>query len=89
MKNPVLTAVLNFFLFAGGTLYLGKRTMTAMLMTVGGSVAQATEIYLSPLGPGAALCPHQWPFLLGGLVVLKIGLAVDGYNEAVEMNAGS
>ena len=26
--------------------------------------------------------PTVWPFLIMGLVILKIGLAIDGYNEA-------
>jgi len=29
-----------------------------------------------------------WPFLLGGLVVMKIALALDGHREAKEVGAG-
>ena len=79
-KSPVGAAVLNFFTFGGGTLYVGKRTVPAVLLIVGGSLAQGVEIYLSPLVTNAI--PTVWPFLIMGLVILKIGLAIDGYNEA-------
>ena len=83
-KNPVVAAVLNFFLFGGGTLYVGRRPLVGALLTVGGTIAQAAEIYTSP--PVANLIPTVWPFLIGGLVILKVGLAIDGYNEAKAAN---
>ena len=83
-KNPVIAAVLNFFFFGGGTLYVGKRKLVGALITVGGTIAQAAEIYTSP--PINNLIPTVWPFLIGGLVILKIGLAIDGYNEAKAAN---
>jgi hypothetical protein len=79
-KNPILAAVLNFFLFGGGTVYVGKRVGVGLVMTVGGTVAQIAEILISP--PVYDLAPTIWPFLLGGLVVLKLGLAMDAYTEA-------
>lgn len=79
-KNPVVAAVLNFFTFGGGTLYVGKRMTVGLLATIGGLTAQTIEIKLSPAFDNSI--PALWPFLLGGLVVLKIGLAIDGYREA-------
>ena len=79
-NNPVVAAVLNFLTFGGGTLYVGKRTLPAVFLIVGGSLAQGAEIYLSP--PVTNAIPTVWPFLIVGLVILKIGLAIDGYNEA-------
>ncbi len=84
-KSPALAAVLNFLTFGGGTLYVGKRPLVGALLCVG-SVAQAAEIYVSP--PVTNAIPTVWPFLIGGLVVLKIGLAVDAWPEAQEVNAG-
>lgn len=78
MKNPVVAAILNFFLFGAGTLYIGKRMLPGLLITVGGNIAQAIEIKLSPPFDNA----HVWPILFSGMVLLKIGLAVDGYQEA-------
>jgi len=79
-KNPVVAAVLNFLLFGAGTVYVGKRVGVGLVMTVGGTVAQVAEILISP--PVYNLAPTIWPFLLGGLVVLKLGLETDAYREA-------
>lgn len=83
-KRPLVAAVLNFFLFGGGTLYVGKRKLVGVLFTVGGTIVQAAEIYTSP--PVKNLIPTVWPVLIGGLVILKLGLAIDGYNEAKAAN---
>lgn len=80
MKNPVLAAVLNFVLFGAGTIYVGRRPLVGVLLLVGGSLAQAMEIAVSPVGTNAI--PGQWPFLLAGLILLKIGLAADAWQEA-------
>lgn len=79
-KNPVLAAILNFALFGGGTLYVGKRVGLGLALMVGGTAAQVVEIKVSPLVDNTI--PSLWPFLLGGLVIMKLALAVDGYREA-------
>jgi hypothetical protein len=79
-RNAVVAAVLNFMLFGGGYLYLKKRPLPAILITVGGLTAQVVEIMVSPVGTNSI--PAFWPFLIGGLVVLKIGLAADAYQLA-------
>jgi hypothetical protein len=79
-KSPGLAAVLNFFLFGAGTIYVGRRVGVGIALTIGGSCAQVAEILISP--PIYNLAPTIWPFLLGGLVVLKLGLAADAYAEA-------
>ena len=86
-KNPVVAAVLNFFFWGGGTMYVGKRMGFGLAMSIGGTLAQAVEIMYSPLGPykGAPV----WPGLLAGLVIMKISLAMDGHREASAFNAGA
>lgn len=79
-KNPWVAAILNFLLFGGGTLYVGRRVLVGLLITLGGTAAQVVEIEVSPLVGNSI--PSLWPFLLGGLVIAKLGLAVDGYREA-------
>jgi hypothetical protein len=79
-KNAWLAAILNFFLFGAGTIYVGRRVAVGLLLTLGGTSAQVVEIFVSPAFKNAI--PAQWPFLLGGLVVLKIGLAIDAFREA-------
>jgi hypothetical protein len=80
MKNPWVAAVLNFLLFGGGTLYIGRRVLVGLLITIGGTMAQVVEITVSP--PVNNSIPSLWPFLFGGLVLAKIGLAIDGFREA-------
>ena len=79
-KSPVVAAILNFLMFGGGYLYLGKKTVPALMLTAGGLAAQVVEIMVSPVGSNAI--PALWPFLLGGIVVAKLGLALDAFNEA-------
>ena len=81
-KNPILAAFLNFLLFGGGTIYNGRRVGFGLAVTVGGTGAQIAEILLSPAVYN--LAPKIWPLLLGGLVIMKLGLAADGYREAKE-----
>ncbi len=81
-KNPWVAAILNFMLFGAGTLYVGKRMLIGLLIMVGGTAAQVVEITVSPIVNNSI--PSLWPFLLGGLVLAKLGLAADGYRDARE-----
>jgi hypothetical protein len=83
MKSPWLAAVLNFFLFGVGTLYLGRRMVMAALITLGGNIVQALEIKMSPPLENWS----NWPWLFSGLVLVKLALAVDGYQEAKALTA--
>jgi len=85
VKSPILAAVLNFFFFGAGTLYNGRRMGVGLLATLGGTCAQIAEISVSPVGSNAI--PTVWPFLLAGFVVLKLGLALDAWQEAVAVSA--
>jgi hypothetical protein len=79
MKKPWLAAILNFFLFGAGTLYIGKRpALPWALATIGGTIVQVLEIKESPPFDNWG----YWPVFFGGLVLLKIGLAIDAFREA-------
>ena len=79
MKNPWIAAVLNFFLFGAGTLYVGKRPAAPWArVSVGGTLVQVLEIKESPPFDNWS----YWPWFFLGLVVLKVGLAIDGYSQA-------
>ncbi len=82
-KNPVLAAFLNFLLFGGGTIYVGRRVGFGLALSVGGTAAQVAEIIISP--PVRNLAPSIWPLLIGGLVIMKLALAADAYREAKEV----
>ena len=84
MKNPIVAAVLNFLTFGGGTIYVGRRPLVGALLCVG-CLAQGAEIYVSP--PVTNQIPTVWPYMITGFIVLKIGLALDAYREAQEVNA--
>ena len=79
-KNPVVAAILNFLFFGAGTVYVGKRVGIGAALIVALNTVQAVEILVSPLAANSI--PQYWPFLIGGLVVTKLALAVDGYREA-------
>jgi hypothetical protein len=80
VKSPFLAAFLNFFFFGAGTAYVGRRVGFGLAAMLGGTAVQVCEIYVSP--PVTNAIPSVWPFFFGGLVLLKIALAVDGWNEA-------
>jgi hypothetical protein len=79
-KNPWIAAILNFLLCGGGYLYLGVRFVPALLITVGGTTIQILEISQSP----AFRHPmwENWPIFISGLVVMKLGLAIDAWQVA-------
>jgi hypothetical protein len=81
VKNPWLAALLGFFLFGAGSLYVGRRAgIPWILATIGGTAVQILEIKESPPFDNWAL----WPWLFLGLVTLKIGLGVDAFLQARE-----
>ncbi|HTQ04206.1 MAG TPA: hypothetical protein VMI54_10125 [Polyangiaceae bacterium] len=83
-KKPWLAALLNFFLFGAGTLYVGRRGVgAAALVTLGGTAVQLLEIKQSP--PFENLL--EWPWFFGGLLLVKVGLAIDGYRDALSAAA--
>jgi hypothetical protein len=54
-----------------------------VLLTLGGKLVQTLEIKESPPFDNWGL----WPWLFSSLVVIRIGLAIDGYREARAANA--
>lgn len=86
-KNPIVAALLNFFFFGAGTLYVGRRMLPALAMMLGGTAVQLVEIKLSP--PLDNAVPTVWPFFFAGLFLLKVGLAIDGYREARQVSRGA
>jgi hypothetical protein len=83
MKNPFIAAILNFFFFGAGSIYLGRSVVPWLLATLGGTAVQVLEIKESPPFDNWAL----WPWFFTGLVTLKIGLAVDAFVEARRISA--
>jgi hypothetical protein len=84
MKNPWLIAILNFFFYGLGTLILGKRRAVGALLLVGNLSLRYADVILSPLGSMPKAAPGMWPFIVGGMAIVGIGCAVDGYRDATE-----
>ena len=82
MKNPWLAAVLNFFGYGLGTVYVGRRVLVGVLLAAGGIPAQVIEILVSPPGPYSNTIPTLWPYLFVGLLLVKVALAIDAFREA-------
>jgi len=60
--------------------------LIGLLLTIGGNSAQFVEIKLSPVVDNSV--PALWPFLIGGLVLVKLALAIDAYREAGTTHVG-
>jgi hypothetical protein len=70
-KSPVLAAILNFFVWGLGYLYLGKRTNFGIILVIGEIIA-AAAVFTEAFGGINSL----------GLFVIGIAFAVDAHNEA-------
>jgi hypothetical protein len=75
-KNPWIAAVLNFFFMGLGTLYIGRRKLTGLGLTVAAIVLTYVELQLR------AAAPSLFPIMFVAVFVANTVLAIDGYNEA-------
>lgn len=75
-KNPWIAAVLNFFFMGLGTLYIGRRKLTGIGLTLGAIVLTYVELQLQ------SAAPPLYPLMFGAVFVVNTVLAIDGYNEA-------
>ena len=75
MKNPWLLAVLNFVFIGLGTLLLGKRPLSGVLLTVGAGVLLGLKL-LDHLR--YVLAPSRWPLM----VSMATGWIPEGYVKA-------
>lgn len=81
MKNRWVAAILNFITIGLGTVYVGKRPLVGLLMTLGAGVfLRYEELRIAPLQTGTLTI--RWIFAITGLTLLGIGTAIDGYREA-------
>jgi hypothetical protein len=76
MKKPWLAALLNFFLWGLGTIYVGKRKAVGGLMLL----ASIWATYVENVLVGSA-SPVFNP-LFAVFFVVGVAMAVDGWNEA-------
>lgn len=75
-KNPWIAAVLNFFFMGLGTLYIGRRKLTGIGLTLAAIVLTYVELQLR------TAAPSLYPIMFAAVFVANTVLAIDGYNEA-------
>ncbi len=91
MKKPWLSAILNFFLMGLGYLYNGKRIIPGILLTVAAIGLTYLEQFHT-FSDGNTLENHDstaFMVLFACVLVANTGLAIDAYQEAKAINAGS
>lgn len=76
MKKPWLAAVLNFFFYGVGYLYVGKRVLFGILLLIVGIVE--TVYWFSTL-----IMP---PEIIATSIIGSIAFAYDGHRDAQELN---
>lgn len=76
MKKPWLAAVLNFFFMGLGTLYVGKRKVFGLVLTLGSFSLTYIETSLKDVNTDL-----YWQMFVTVFVV-NIFFAMDGYQEA-------
>jgi hypothetical protein len=75
-RNPWVAAVLNFFFMGLGTLYIGRRKLTGLGLTLGAIALTYVELQLR------SAAPALYPIMFAAVFVANTMLAIDGYNEA-------
>jgi uncharacterized membrane protein len=75
-KNPWIAAVLNFFFMGLGTLYIGRRRLTGLGLTVAAIILTYVELQLQTAAPAL------FPLMFGAVFIANTVLAIDGYQEA-------
>ena len=75
-KNPWIAAVLNFFFMGLGTLYIGRRKLTGLGLTLAAIALTYVEFGIK------APTPNLYPIMFAAVFVANTVLAIDGYTEA-------
>jgi hypothetical protein len=75
-KNAWVAAVLNFFFMGLGTLYIGRRKLLGLGLTIAAIVLTYVELQLQ------TAAPSLFPIMFGAVFVANTVLAIDGYQEA-------
>ncbi len=81
MKNPWISAVLNFFFMGPGTLYNGRRKALGIGLTIGALVLTWIEFQVK------AVAPNLYPIMFGTVFFMNVFFAYDGFAEAKAINA--
>ncbi len=88
MKIKWLSAILNFLFMGVGYLYNGKRIVLGILLTIGAiAFTYLEQIHVFPNGDKLqALDSKAFLIMFVSVFIVNIGLAIDAYREAAEIN---
>ena len=82
-KNPLLVGLINFFIWGGGYLYMGKkRTLGYGLLIV--AILEHSPLLI--LG-GGVITVYPYSLYLAGHLVLSTILAYDAYSIAIDLDS--
>lgn len=81
-KNPIVAAILNFLFFGAGYWYNGKTKKFGIALIVAWVVLRTSDIMFFLNGTVMSV----WYILIGGLAVLQITFAIDGFRQAQEIS---
>ena len=89
MKQPWISAILNFFFMGLGYLYNGRRLLLGALLTVAAIGLTYIENFHTFVD-GNTLQGHDskaWGIMFACVFIANTGLAIDAYKEAKAINA--
>ena len=80
-KNAWVAAILNFLTIGLGYVYVGKRPLLGVLLTLGaGGLLRYEELRIAPAVTGV-LYPH-WIVAFVAMALVGVATGIDGYREA-------
>ena len=82
MKSTFLAALMNFFFMGLGTLYIGKRKLFGLALTIGAIALTYVELSLKPVNM------QLYMVMFSAVLFVNIFFAIDGWREANEVNKG-
>jgi hypothetical protein len=74
--NPWVAAILNFFFMGLGTLFIGRRKLLGIGLTIAALALTYVELQLQTAAPAL------FPIMFAAVFVANTVLAIDGYREA-------
>ena len=81
-KNPIIAAVLNFFLMGAGYIYNGKRVALGVAWTLAAGALTYVELQLMEIDM------TLYGIMFGAVFLANTAFAIDGHKEAKAINEG-
>jgi len=81
MKLPWLAALLNFFFMGLGTLYVGRRKLFGLALTLGALGLTYVELSLKSVNP------TLYAIMFSAVFLMNVFFALDGWQEAKRTHA--